>query len=348
MRTYTKRGGLVGTGLLTLAALVMGGCLPQRFVIDVTPAKRELAETVVLSDDGAGIGSAKFALISVSGFLADVEKPGLLGSGTNPVDEFVARLKRAADDKAVRGIVLRVNSPGGTVTGADIMYQELRRFRERTGKPVVVSMGEIATSGAYYLSLGADEIYAQPTSVTASIGVLMQTLNVSKGLSMIGVEARALTSGPNKDIANPLEPMEEGQYDILEGMVEEYYARFRGLVIERRTGLSPADAEWATDGRVMTGARAAEIGLVDGAGGIHAAFAAAKRLAGVEGMRGRLVAYHVSGDSPRSAYAVTGGDVSRGVMGAPGSGDGATINVIDVPWPRSLTLEPGFYYLWRP
>ncbi|MEC9374448.1 MAG: signal peptide peptidase SppA [Planctomycetota bacterium] len=342
--TYTKRMGRARlaalAGLLgTLAAL--GGCLPQRFVIDVTPAKRELQESEVMTT-GVGAANAKVALIPVTGLIADVTAPGLLGPGSNMVDDFAARLRRAEEDPNVRAVVLRINTPGGTVTGSDIILSEIRRFRERTGKPVVASMGEIATSGGYYIACGADEMMAQPTSVTGSIGVIFQTVNVSRGLAMIGVEARAVKSGANKDVANPLTPIDESQYEVLESMVDSYYDRFRTLVVERRGGLSPADVEWATDGRVMTGERALEVGLVDSLGGVREAVDAARRLAGVQGSV-RVVAYHPGGIGPRSPYGVIGSD------GAPEMArGGGEVNVLNIPLPESLAIEPGFYYLWRP
>jgi len=328
-----------------LAAGIMAGCLPERFTIDLRPARGELEESVVLEDPGAGAFAPKVALIHLDGFIADAEIPAGLTTTFNPVDEFVARLREAEEDEDVKALVVRINSPGGTVGGSDTIYREIRRFREKTGKPVVVSMGEVAASGGYYAALAADRIVAQPTTITASIGVIIQTFNVSEGLAMIGVDARAITSGPNKDLANPLEPERERHYEILAGVVEEHYQRFRSLVAERRSGISPPRLDELTDGRIVTGQTAAESGLVDQAGGLRDAFASAKELAGLPAAR--LVVFHPQGLAPRSPYAVRGPVTTPAIVA--GGGSSTEINLVQVrmnPWDGAL--PPGFYYLWRP
>ncbi|MGD9691876.1 MAG: signal peptide peptidase SppA [Phycisphaerales bacterium] len=317
--------------LIGVVVLALAGCLPDRIVLDLKPDEGVLEETLVMVGP-SGRDGPKVALIDVRGLIADASAPGLVGSGSNPVDEFVARLAKAADDHEVRAVVVRINSPGGTVTGSDAMYRELARFRERTGKPVVACLSEVAASGGYYLALGADEIVAAPTTITGSVGVIMQTVNVSRGLSMIGVEARSVTSGPNKALASPLEPAQEEHYAILQGMVDEFYGRFRGLVRERRSGVSGDDLARCTDGRVVTGMEAARVGMVDGVGDIHDAVARAMERAGLT--RARVVKYHGRGASVRTAYARGGED--EGAFSVRVSGEGLGV------------LPAGFYYLWRP
>lgn len=307
------------------------GCLPDRVVLDLRPDEGVLRESLVMVGP-SGRSGPKVALIDVRGLIADASAPGLVGSGSNPVDELVARLAKAGDDREVRAVVLRINSPGGTVTGSDAMYRELRRFRERTGKPVVACLSEVAASGGYYISMGADEIIAAPTTITGSVGVIMQTVNVSRGLSMIGVEARAVTSGPNKALASPLEPAREEHYTILQGMVDEFYGRFQGLVRERRPGVSTADLARCTDGRVLTGAEAARVGMVDGTGDVHDAVAHAMERAGLR--TARVVKYHGMGASVRTAYARSGEEEPGINVRVSGEGLGV--------------LPAGFYYLWRP
>jgi len=324
---------------LLAAVATMAGCLPSRFVVDVAPARPELTETVVLADDDAGVFSSKVALIHVTGLIADARAPGLLGPGPNPVDEFVARLQRAEEDTAVRAVIVRINSPGGTVTGSDIMADELERFRERTGKPVIAAMGEIATSGGYYVACSADAIVAEPTTITASIGVIIQTFNISETLDLVGVRARALTSAPNKDIANPFEPPVEEHYALLQGLVDEFYQGFREQVVTNRPMFDEGAHADLLDGRVITGARAEEVGLVDSTGGLRDAFARAKSLANVP--TARLVVYHPGGVAPRSAYALADPPEPRAEPAPP------AINLLNIDL-RGAPLTPGFYYLWSP
>jgi len=324
--------------LTLLLALLAGGCSPLRVSFDIGFAPTErIVERETLADAGAP-RRAKVALISVDGFIADANQPGFLGEGPNPVDQLVTRLQFAMEDPDVRAVVLRINSPGGTVTGSDIMHREARRFAAESGKPVVASLGEVAASGGYYVALAADHIVAEPSGVTGSIGVIVQTVNVSEGLERLGVRARAVTSGPNKDIANPLEPAEERHFKIIQDIVEEHYRQFRGLVLERRSDLDPSWIDRATDGRVMTGAQAAEIGLVDSTGSVRDAFAEAKRLAGIE--RARLVAYVSPDASPATPYAVR----------PPAPPTGAhQVNLLQVNLNRlPITGRAGFYYLWSP
>jgi protease-4 len=262
------------------------------------------------------------------------------------VDELTARLRKAEEDSTVKAVVLRIDSPGGTVAASDMMYREVRGFAQRTGRPVVACLGEIAASGGYYLALSADRIVAEPTSITGSIGVIIPTVNVSEGLNRIGIRSRSITSRPNKDLANPLEPMREEHYAVLQALVDEYFDRFRGLVVERR-GASRGEGARAldmdrldmlTDGRVMTGTKAAEAGLADQTGGVREAFETAKRLAGVRAAK--LVKYHrEDADPPRSAYAQSGAGPPR-----------SEINFLQLRLDSGAlgVQSAGAYYLWLP
>ncbi len=330
---------------LTATLVLLSACTPKVTVNLGAGSDGSLTQRVVLRDQSPG--DAKVAMIDVRGLIMDARSPGLLGSGANPVDDLVARLDLAAKDPSIKAVILRVNSPGGTVTGSDTMYHEVRHFAESTHKPVVACMGEVAASGGYYLSLAADHIVAQPTSVTASIGVIVPTMNFSEGLAKIGIIARNVVSGKNKDMAWPYSPMKDEQYQVLQAMVNDYYARFRGLVIERRPHLAADHLDEATDGRVVTGARAKELGLVDELGGIREAFAAAKSRAGVTSAT--LVKYAVGDYEPRTAYAA-----SEPVAPAwPGNSKGDT-NFFKVDLSGGLGAlsasaeTSGFYFLWLP
>lgn len=316
----------------SLLPFLLTACQPK-VAVNLGFGGGKIMEVAVL-DSGE---SSKVAIIEVRGLIADFNRPTLLGPGINVVDRFVAELELARKDPAVKAVVLRLNSPGGTVTASDTMYRELRRFRDETSKPVVASMSEVAASGAYYLALGADTIYAQPTTITASIGVIFPTLNFSEGLAKIGVHSRSITSGPNKDIANPLEPMRDGQYAILQNMVNEYYATFKGLVMERRH-LSPEVVDQATDGRIVTGKQAKAWGLVDENGGLREAFDEAKRRAGLD--RARLVKYVEEGKPVQSPYAAASDSLPT-----------IETNFVQINMPELNALglgASGAYYLWMP
>lgn len=303
----------------------------------------KLDESVVIDEPAGG---PKVALIDVRGLIIDGPQRGFLSSSPGPVDDLVARLARAEADPAVKAVVLRINSPGGSVTASDTMYREVRRFRQATGKPVVASLGEVAASGGYYLALASDTIVAQPTSITGSIGVIIPTLNVSDGLSRIGITSRSIKSGPNKDLANPLEPMRDGQYAVLQGMVDEFYGRFKGLVVARREHIAAGRLDELTDGRVVSGAEAVRVGLADAEGDLRDAFESAKQLANLKSAR--LVKYHPRGSpSPRTAYA--GSDLSPAGRLGPQTGE-TEINLLQLRLGDGPGggVGAGVYYLWMP
>lgn len=347
---------LTAIACVVLMSVWLGACGRASVTFTLNPDPVSLDETTVMGVEGA---SQKIALMEVRGVIVDSAQRGFLTPASNPVDELTSRLERAERDAGVKAIVVRINSPGGSVTASDTMYREVMRFRERCKKPVVMSMSEVAASGGYYLALAGDEILAQPTTITGSIGVIMPTINVSEGLTRLGIVSRSVKSGANKDLANPLEPMRDGQYAILQGMVDEFYARFRELVITRRAEVMQqlgggaeiaanlrSRADEIMDGRVMSGAEAVRLGLVDREGDVRDAFMEAQRLAGIS--NARLVKYHDAGASVRSVYAQEG--VPMGSQESDATGNGTTINVVQVRLGdgsiAGLSTGGNAYYLW--
>jgi len=234
--------------VLAAAAGTGAGCSRMRFVVDLIPAEDALTETVVMEDESVGWGADKIALIDVRGLIYDGERPGLLAPGENPLARFAEALKLAEQDKRVKAVVIRINSPGGTVTASEVFHREVMHFKKKTGKPVVVLMADVAASGGYYLACAGDEIIAHPTTITGSIGVIIQTVNFSEGMRKIGIKAEAITSGPNKAMGSPFEPMPEEHRKLLQGLVDEFYGGFKSVVVAARPGVKAADLEWITGG----------------------------------------------------------------------------------------------------
>ncbi|MBC7772788.1 MAG: signal peptide peptidase SppA [Pyrinomonadaceae bacterium] len=328
--------------LLLLVLSCLSGCMPTSVTFNFGADDGKLDESVVIADAGGG---PKILLIDVRGLIIDGPQKGLFSNGLGPVDDLVARLGKAEADPEVKAVVLRINSPGGSVSASDTMYREVRRFCDKTKKPVVASLGEVAASGGYYLALATDRIVTQPTTITGSIGVIIPTLNVSEGLSRIGITSRSIKSGANKDLANPLEPMREGHYAVLQGMVDEFYERFKELVVSRRVNIT-GKLDELTDGRVVSGAEAVRAGLADAEGDLRDSFETAKQLARLDSAQ--LVKYHPRGSPrPRTAYAST--DLPPPSSGSSQAGD-TEINLLqlrlgDVPGGLS---GAGIYYLWMP
>ncbi|MGY8991227.1 MAG: signal peptide peptidase SppA [Rhodospirillales bacterium] len=175
--------------------------------------------------------------------------------------ELLAALSK---DKNVKALIIRINSPGGTVVGGEALFHSVRKFSKK--KPVVAVMGETATSAAYMVAIAADQIFAHAGSITGSIGVLMQTADVTKLLEKIGIKPEAVKSGPLKAQPNPMEPFSGKARSAIQLVITDLYDMFVDMVRERRS-LTVEKAKKLADGRVFTGRQALKNGLLDALGG---------------------------------------------------------------------------------
>ncbi len=177
-------------------------------------------------------------------------------------------LDDAAGDGDVKALIVVINSPGGTVVGAEQLYARLRDVAKK--KPVVVTMGTLATSAGYYIALGADRIFAHEGTITASIGVIFQATDMTALLEKIGIKVEAIKSGAVKASPNPFEKTSPEARAVIDALVKDSFDQFLGLVRERRK-LTDAQVRTIADGRVVTGRQARALGLVDELGGEDAA-----------------------------------------------------------------------------
>lgn len=274
----------------------------------------------------------KVALIDVDGLIMNARTSGIFGDGENPTSMFREKLEMAANDPLVKAVVIRINSPGGAVTASDIMYQDLITFRRCTHKPVVACMMDVAASGGYYIAMGCDKVYAHPTTVTGSIGVIMSLYNAQGLLTKLGVSSDPIKSGPNKDLGNPARAMTEEERAILQGMVTTFYDQFVQVVVRGRN-LPEERVRVLADGRIYSGLEAKEKGLVDEIGYLDDAIEDAICLAHIKDAR--VVAYDRCEGYRGSIYA--------GMPKIP-----SQINVkLDVPGIAGPTSST-FMYLWEP
>jgi protease-4 len=294
--------------------------------IDLTPRVRPLEETKL-----EGSGTAKVLLIDLAGVLA--EEP-ILTLESRPQVPLLARvreeLEKAEDDKQVRAVVLRINSPGGTVTASDILYHDIMQFKERRKIPVVASILDVGASGGYYVALAADRILAHPTTVTGSIGVLMLTVNAGGLLEKIGVSASYVKSGEFKDMGSPFRSLRPEERALFQELIDRFYGRFVELVARSRR-LDEARVRAFADGRVYTASQALTLGLVDQIGYLDEAIATAKSAAGLT--EAKVIAYH----RPRQYRATI---YSSAETPAPA----ATLPDLA----RIVVSGPRFLYLWWP
>ncbi len=316
---------------ICLTLLALTGCGSPSFLVTPVKVTSDLEEVTL--KPGRGWDGDKIVIINIEGMIANAKTGGLLTPTENPMSLFQQQMDKIADDSSVKGIVLRVNSPGGTVSGSDAIYTVLSRYKQKSKVTVIASTQEVCASGAYYISCAADKIVVQPTSVVGSIGVIFETFDASGTLGMIGVKSDPIKSGVNKDMGSPFKPLGKEERQIMQEMVDEYFDRFKSIVRSHRT---IQDKDWATvtDGRVFSGTKAVALGLADQTGLLEDAIDLCKKQAGVP--NAKVVTF-------RRPYAYNGSIYASTAIQAPQS------NVLQLQLPgESSFLPTGFYYLWQP
>ncbi len=232
-----------------------------------------LFKSVSSSDETYEVTSGK----SFGDKLAVIELKEVINSS----EDIVRQFKKYGDDKSIKGVVFRVESPGGGVVASQEIYEEVRKVRD-AGKPVVVSMGSVAASGGYYVSCGGSRIVANRGTLTGSIGVIMEFIHYNKLMDKIGVDATTIKTGKLKDAGSPMRPTTEEDKKYFEALTNDVYEQFIGVVIEERE--LPRDTVIAlADGRVFTGEQALCVGLIDTLGTYEDAINIAAKLAGIKG-----------------------------------------------------------------
>lgn len=204
------------------------------------------------------------------------------GSQAATTGSIMAELREAARDESVKAVLLRINSPGGSVTAAEEIGREIARFKETTGKPVITSMGDTAASAGYWLAAYSDKIYANASTLTGSIGVYISYMNTEELYKKIGVQGDKIKSGAYKDILSNERPMTPEERALLQTMVDEMFAQFVQVVSTGRH-MPEEQVRKLADGRVYTGKQALALGLVDEIGNYYDALDATAKLVGIQG-----------------------------------------------------------------
>jgi len=209
--------------------------------------------------------------------IAVVELKGVIASS----EEFVRQVKKYRTDRSIRALLVRVESPGGGVVASQEMYEELRKTRDG-GKPVVVSMGSIAASGGYYVACGASRVVANRGTLTGSIGVISEFLQLREAMDKLGIDVKTVKSGRLKDSGTPTRPMNREDEAYFQALSNDVHRQFVA-VVERERGLEHDEALALSDGRVFTGEQAVKAGLVDTLGTFEDAILITAAAAGIEG-----------------------------------------------------------------
>ncbi len=315
--------------LLITVLVLMSGCISPNVYL-FSDGTRPFQEVTLDGD-----ADDKILLLSIDGTISDAPRQGLVRDRQSPVQQLVARLRRAEEDKAVKAVVLKINSPGGTVTGSDIIYHELVAYKKRTGIKLVAVMMDVAASGGYYVALPADHIVAHPTTITGSIGVLFLRPNIDALIGKIGLTVDVSKSGEQKDMGSPFREPTADEERLFQELTDRMGRRFMDLV-QRHRDIDEGNLAAISSARIFMANEAKGLGLVDEVGYLRDAVDEAIALAGLP-KSARLIAYRRTEIAEDTVY------------NSPGAGRPTGRALIDLgPVAMMGNLMPGFYYLWLP
>lgn len=244
-------------GIILIGALVSGFFFISLFLASI------------LGLDGGVVQSNKIAIINIESIITQSKNT-------------IRQIKKYAEDKSIRAIVLRIDSPGGGVAPSQEIYSEILKIRKNSNKKVVTSMGNLAASGGYYIACASDKIVANPGTITGSIGVIMAFSNIEELMKKIGLKTEVIKSGKYKDIGSPMRKFTDEDKKLLQGVIDDVYDQFINVVAKGRN-IDIQKVKEFSDGRIFTGRQALEIGLVDKLGSLEDAIDLAAQMAGIEG-----------------------------------------------------------------
>ncbi|MFQ5454790.1 MAG: signal peptide peptidase SppA [Nitrospirota bacterium] len=227
-----------------------------------------LIYTITLFVETSPVGENKIAIVRVEGMITESA-------------DIIEQLNRYNENPSVKAIIIRINSPGGGVVPSQEIYKEVKNIKKQGKKSIIVSMGTLAASGGYYIASSSDRIFANPGTITGSIGVIMELANVEGFMKMIGIENIVIKSGEFKDMASPFRKMKEKEKKILQNVIDDIHEQFIEAVAEGR-GLPIEDVRKIADGRIFTGRQAIKLGLIDELGNLQEAVKRTAELVGIK------------------------------------------------------------------
>jgi len=308
--------------------ILITGCQTPR--IRLFPSQADPLQEYILE----GKGDGKILVVQIRGVISNSAQEGFVRTRPSVVEEVVSQLRLAEKDKNVKAVILKIDSPGGTVTASDILYNEIAAFKKRTKIKVVVAMMGVVASGGYYIALPADYIQAHPTTVTGSIGVIFVRPKLAGLMQKIGVTVEVNKSGADKDMGSPFRQTSAEEEKIFQDFTDRLGVRFVELVARHRK-LQPEVVDQISSARIYLADEALELGLVDAVGYLEDAVNQAKKLAGLA-EDAKVVVYRRTEYPDDNIYNTStryGGD--------------GKLSLISMELPGSLNhIQTGFYYLW--
>jgi protease-4 len=315
--------------LVVLSILLVSGCVNVSVIKPVTPLKQQVVE---------GQGHPKILLLNISGFISEREKSDRLKLQKEPslVAEIRETLQKAEQDGDISGLIIKINSPGGTVSASDIIHHELTNFKNRKQVPVYACITGLGTSGAYYIAAAADKVYSHPNAITGSIGVIALKFNIEGLMTKLGIQDETIKSGDKKDIFSPFRPLTYEERTILQEVIDDLHTQFVGVVFEqRKESLPMQDLMDLADGRIYTASFALKLHLIDHIGYMDDVIADMKKSLDLEDAR--IVSYGRGEEYPGTIYS-----------SSPAHGSSLMDLLGDYTDGHSPLPGVSFLYLWNP
>ena len=322
------------TLLLVLFLLALSGCTGLNVSLLAPP--KPLTEHVL-----EGKGTPKILLVDLDGLISFKEETDGLKLQTKPskVAFFREALLKAGADSDIAGVIVRINSPGGTVAASDTIYHEIMSFKQSKKIPVYAYIMEVGASGGYYVASASDRIIASPTAITGSIGAVAMKLNMEGLFSKIGVSEETYRSGPKKDFWSPFRPTTPEEKKMLQDIIDRIYTRFLEVVYaNRQKVLTEPEVKTLADGRIFTAGEAFGVKLIDQVSYLDEAVDTMKKALNIE--QARVVTYIRPKTFKSNIYSESSGMPLVGPQ---------VINLISIN-AGELPLSSGvqFMYLWNP
>jgi protease-4 len=324
-RTRPSRAAAV-TLLVGVLATCVAGCIDVQLFGGLP---EPLTETVI-----SGTSGPKILMLKIDGVLS-LEPRDERSLLRGPQDNVVSRLREVLDvagkDPALKAVVLRIDSPGGTATASDVAYREILGFKKAHSVPVVAYLLGTAASGGYYVAMAADAVVAHPTTVTGSIGVLFMGVNVAGLMQKLGIEDQTIKAGRFKDEGSPLRRMTPEERAQIQSVLDDLHTQFKRVVEAGRPKLDAHQVDVLADGRIFSAEQARQRGLVDAVGDLEDAVDLARKRAGLTAAR--VVTYHRPNEYENNVF------TRAALMPS------LQLDLLD---PLRRFAGPGFYYLWAP
>lgn len=317
--------------LATVLSTLLSGCIS----VDLDALLNDELEEITLEKPSKKTND-KIAVLDISGMIASTEGGLFGGSAVCSPAHVKAVLKHLQADKDVKALLLRIDSPGGRVTETDLIYHEIRKYAQDTDVPVYASIMTLGCSGAYYIAAAADRIYAEPTAVTGSIGVIMVLPKFKDLAGKIGYEQEVIKSGKMKDIGSPLRDMSPEERAVLQTVVDALHTRFVNVVAERRETMGDREAlKLLADGRIYTAEQAKTAKLIDDTCHVDKVLSELKKAAGLTHANVVMYAYRDSPDANLYSPARSARPLQAPLV---------NVDLPNLP----IAKTAGFFYLWLP